>query len=111
MMTCPLVRPHAPYATSRVDTLFPGRRAGRPRCAVAVRRHGRRFSGCRAMTKILLVEDQPTAAAYLAQGLQEAGMVVDVAHTGPDGLHQLLTVTYDLAILDVMLPGLDGWSI
>lgn len=63
------------------------------------------------MTKILLVEDQPTAAAYLAQGLREAGMAVDVAHTGPDGLHQLLTVPYDLAILDVMLPGLDGWGI
>ncbi|MFC5549105.1 heavy metal response regulator transcription factor [Massilia aerilata] len=63
------------------------------------------------MTKILLVEDQPTAAAYLAQGLNEEGMVVDVAHTGPDGLHQLLTVDYDLAILDVMLPVLDGWAI
>ncbi len=63
------------------------------------------------MTKILLVEDQPTAAAYLAQGLREAGMAVDVAHTGPDGLHLLLTVKYDLAILDIMLPGLDGWAI
>jgi two-component system copper resistance phosphate regulon response regulator CusR len=63
------------------------------------------------VTKILLVEDQPTAAAYLSQGLHEAGMVVDVAHNGPDGLHQLLTVPYDLAILDVMLPGLDGWTI
>jgi two-component system copper resistance phosphate regulon response regulator CusR len=38
-------------------------------------------------------------------------MVVDVARNGPDGLHQLLTVPYDLAILDVMLPGLDGWTI
>ena len=63
------------------------------------------------MSKILLVEDQITAAAYLAQGLQEAGMVVDIAYSGPDGLHQLLTVKYDLAILDVMLPGLDGWAI
>ena len=63
------------------------------------------------MTKILLVEDQATAAAYLSQGLKEEGMVVDVAHTGPDGLHQLLTADYDLAILDVMLPGLDGWAI
>lgn len=63
------------------------------------------------MTKVLLVEDQVTAAAYLAQGLREAGLVVDVAHTGPDGLHQLLTAEYDLAILDVMLPGLDGWAI
>jgi two-component system copper resistance phosphate regulon response regulator CusR len=63
------------------------------------------------MTRILLVEDQPTAAAYLSQGLHEAGMLVDVAHTGPDGLHLLLTEKYDLAILDVMLPGLDGWAI
>jgi two-component system copper resistance phosphate regulon response regulator CusR len=63
------------------------------------------------MTKVLLVEDQATAAAYLTQGLQEAGMTVDLARTGPDGLHQLLTVEYDLAILDVMLPGLDGWTI
>jgi two-component system, OmpR family, copper resistance phosphate regulon response regulator CusR len=63
------------------------------------------------MTKILLVEDQATAAAYLSQGLKEEGMVVDVARNGPDGLHLLLTSEYDLAILDVMLPGLDGWTI
>ena len=63
------------------------------------------------MTRILLVEDQPTAAAYLAKGLNEEGMIVDVAHDGPDGLHLLLTQEYDLAILDVMLPGLDGWTI
>jgi two-component system copper resistance phosphate regulon response regulator CusR len=63
------------------------------------------------MTKILLVEDQATAAAYLSQGLKEEGMVVDVARTGPDGLHLLLTADYELAILDVMLPGLDGWAI
>jgi two-component system copper resistance phosphate regulon response regulator CusR len=63
------------------------------------------------VTKILLVEDQPTAAAYLSQGLREAGMSVDVAGNGPDGLHRLLTEHYTLAILDVMLPGLDGWAI
>ncbi len=63
------------------------------------------------MPRILLVEDQPTAAHYVAKGLGEAGLLVDVAATGPDGLHQLLTVDYDLAILDIMLPGLDGWSI
>jgi two-component system copper resistance phosphate regulon response regulator CusR len=63
------------------------------------------------MTRILLVEDQATAAAYLAQGLREAGLAVDVAHTGPDGLHHMLTVEYDLAVLDVMLPGIDGWDI
>jgi two-component system copper resistance phosphate regulon response regulator CusR len=63
------------------------------------------------LTKILLVEDQPTAAAYLSQGLREAGMTVDVATNGPDGLHRILTEHYALAILDVMLPGLDGWTI
>lgn len=63
------------------------------------------------MAKILLVEDQATAAAYLSQGLKEEGMVVDVAPNGPDGLHLLLTADYDVAILDVMLPGLDGWTI
>ena len=63
------------------------------------------------MPKILLIEDQATAAAYLTQGLREAGIGADVAMTGPDGLHRLLTGNYDLAILDVMLPGLDGWAI
>jgi len=63
------------------------------------------------MSRILLVEDQATAAHYVAKGLGEAGLIVDVAANGPDGLHQMLTVDYDLAILDIMLPGLDGWSI
>lgn len=63
------------------------------------------------MAKILLVEDQTTAASYLSQGLKEEGMVVDVALNGPDGLHLMLTADYDVAILDVMLPGLDGWAI
>jgi two-component system copper resistance phosphate regulon response regulator CusR len=73
--------------------------------------HDRPFEERRTMTRILLVEDQATAAAYLAQGLREAGLAVDVALTGPEGLHQLLTVAYDLAVLDVMLPGIDGWDI
>lgn len=63
------------------------------------------------MKRILLVEDQLNPARYLAKGLGEAGMAVDVANTGPDGLHQLLTVDYDLAILDIQLPGLDGFTI
>lgn len=61
--------------------------------------------------KLLLVEDQATAAAYIAKGLREEGFSVEMASNGPDGLHLLLTVDYDLAILDVMLPGLDGWTI
>ncbi|MDE2600448.1 MAG: heavy metal response regulator transcription factor [Rhodocyclaceae bacterium] len=61
--------------------------------------------------KLLLVEDQHTAANYVAKGLREEGFVVDVATAGPDGLHLLLTEDYGLAILDIMLPGIDGWAI
>lgn len=61
--------------------------------------------------KILLVEDQKMASEYIAKGLRENDFVVDVASNGVDGLHYLLTTDYDLAILDVMLPGIDGWKI
>jgi len=61
--------------------------------------------------RILVVEDEPKAAAYLQRGLEENGFVVDVAARGDDGLHLALTVAYDVLILDVMLPGLDGWGI
>lgn len=63
------------------------------------------------MSKLLLIEDQRTAAVYISKGLSEEGMLVDVADNGPDGLHLMLTGDYDLVILDVMLPGLDGWTI
>lgn len=63
------------------------------------------------MPKILLVEDQPTAAAYLARGLAEEGMAVDIVRDGKDGLTRLLNARYDLAILDVMLPGIDGLAV
>jgi two-component system copper resistance phosphate regulon response regulator CusR len=61
--------------------------------------------------RILIVEDEPKAAAYLAKGLGEHGFVVDVARRGDDGLHLARSVAYDLIILDVMLPGLTGWSV
>jgi two-component system copper resistance phosphate regulon response regulator CusR len=51
------------------------------------------------------------AADYIAKGLKENDFVVDVANDGVDGLHYLLTNEYDLAILDVMLPGMNGWKI
>lgn len=63
------------------------------------------------MTRILIIEDEPKTAAYLRKGLSENGFVVDVARQGDDGLHQLRTGAFDLAILDVMLPRLDGWSV
>src|SRR3954465_11895551 len=61
--------------------------------------------------KVLVVGDEPKAAAYLRKGLAENGFVVDVARQGDDGLHLARTVAYDLVVLDVMLPNLDGWAI
>ena len=61
--------------------------------------------------KILVVEDEPKTGDYLKQGLSEAGFVVDLARDGMDGLHLGETGDYDLAILDVMLPKLDGWQV
>ncbi len=61
--------------------------------------------------KILVVEDEPKTGDYLRQGLSEAGFVVDLARDGRDGLHLALTEIYDLAVLDIMLPGLDGWAL
>jgi two-component system copper resistance phosphate regulon response regulator CusR len=61
--------------------------------------------------KILIVEDEPKTGDYLRQGLAEAGYVVDLARDGLDGLHLAQTGDYDLIVLDVMLPGLDGWGI
>lgn len=61
--------------------------------------------------RILVVEDEGKTASYLKQGLEENGFVVDVASRGDDGLHMARAVAYDLLILDVMLPGLDGWGI
>ncbi len=61
--------------------------------------------------KILIVEDEPKTSEYLRQGLSEAGFVVDLARSGLDGHHLANTETYDLVILDVMLPDIDGWKI
>lgn len=61
--------------------------------------------------RILVVEDEPKAGEYLRKGLTESGFVVDWARTGPDGLHMAGGATYDLIVLDVMLPGIDGWQV
>jgi len=61
--------------------------------------------------KILVVEDETKTGDYLKQGLTEAGFVVDLAREGNDGLHSAMTEQYQLLILDIMLPGRDGWSI
>lgn len=61
--------------------------------------------------KILIVEDESKTGEYLRQGLSEAGFVVDLAKNGTDGLHLAEEGDYDLAILDVMLPQMNGWEI
>ena len=61
--------------------------------------------------RILIIEDDTKTAAYLHKGLTEHGFVVDTATQGEDGFHLTQHGTYDLIILDVMLPLRDGWSI
>jgi two-component system, OmpR family, copper resistance phosphate regulon response regulator CusR len=61
--------------------------------------------------RILIVEDEPKAAAYARKGLSEHGFLVDIAHNGVDGSHLALSSDYDLIVLDVMLPGADGWTV
>lgn len=61
--------------------------------------------------KILIVEDEIKTGEYLRQGLREAGFAVDLAHDGLEGLHLALEGEHDLLILDVMLPGMDGWQV
>ena len=61
--------------------------------------------------KLLVVEDELKTGEYLRQGLVESGFLVDLVHTGLDGHHRALTEHYDLIVLDVMLPDVDGWRI
>ena len=61
--------------------------------------------------KLLIVEDALKTGDYLKQGLTESGFIVDLARDGADGLHFALTENYDLVILDIMLPKVDGWTI
>src|SRR5216110_3902186 len=61
--------------------------------------------------RILLIEDEKKTAAYLAKGLGEAGFQVTTASDGQSGLDVALAKTFDLFIIDIMLPKRDGWSI
>lgn len=61
--------------------------------------------------KILVAEDEPKIGMYLQQGLLEAGFSVDRVVTGTEALHQAQNEAYDLLILDVMMPGLNGWEV
>jgi len=61
--------------------------------------------------RILVIEDEPKLADYLRKGLTESGYVVDVAADGIDGTHLAVQGSYDLILLDVMLPGIDGFGV
>ncbi len=61
--------------------------------------------------KLLIVEDEPKTGQYLQQGLSEAGFVVDLANDGLSGEQLALHNDYDLLVLDVMLPGQNGWQL
>ena len=61
--------------------------------------------------KILVIEDEKKSALYLEKGLRESGYEVDVAERGDTGLKLAVQGNYELVVLDIMLPGMDGWSV
>jgi len=61
--------------------------------------------------RILVVEDEPSIANFVRQGLTEAGYAVDVVGNGRDGLEYALAANYDVLVLDIMLPGMDGLAV
>jgi two-component system OmpR family response regulator len=61
--------------------------------------------------RVLVVEDEPKLGSLLRQGLRRHGMAVDLAVTGPDALQQAISTAYDVILLDVMLPGFDGFEV
>lgn len=63
------------------------------------------------IVKLLVVEDEQKTREYLSKGLTESGFIVDAIENGITGLHMASTEEYDLIILDVMLPDINGWEI
>ncbi len=61
--------------------------------------------------RALIIEDDPSVAAFLKKGLREAAYAVDVADNGIDGAHLACTESYDFIVLDLMLPGKDGFTV
>jgi two-component system OmpR family response regulator len=61
--------------------------------------------------RVLLVEDDPKIASFILKALKEAGFAIDHVSDGEEGLHRAVNETYDLAIIDIMLPKLDGLAL
>lgn len=61
--------------------------------------------------RILLVEDEPGIAQFISQGLKEMSYAVDVAHDGEEGKQYASCAEYDIIILDIMLPKINGLKI
>ncbi|MEU1672380.1 response regulator transcription factor [Streptomyces roseifaciens] len=61
--------------------------------------------------RLLIVEDEKRLATTLARGLEAEGFAVDLVHNGPDGLHRARETAYDLIVLDIMLPGMNGYRV
>lgn len=61
--------------------------------------------------RILLIEDEEKTSSYIQRALRELGFTVDIAIDGLEGLHLAIECDYDAIILDVMLPGMDGYSV
>ena len=72
---------------------------------------GRPLDPAGSPMRVLLVEDEARLAAFIQKGLTEQGLVVDVGSDGESALERISSGHYDLVILDVMLPGIDGFSV
>ena len=61
--------------------------------------------------RVLVIEDEPRLAGYIQKGLTEEAFTADVATDGESGLERAQTTKYDLIVLDLMLPGIDGMTV
>src|SRR5262245_17288662 len=91
----------------------PGRSSARLtiRLTSSLPRRGKSRRRLRTSLRILVIEDDTTLARFVMKGLREAGFAVDHAGDGEDGLGLALSVPYDAAVVDIMLPKLDGLAV
>lgn len=95
---------------NRITDLYSGREPG-VKLFSYLENHPSHPEQPKAPMRILLIEDDTSVSAYVARGLSEQGHVCDVLAEGTDGLFQATRETYDVLVIDRMLPGLDGLSL